>query len=156
MYVLVDNNHSVVEYPYSIEKMKKDNSTVSFPKHLSEEVLNSFNVYSVVVKESPSFDPVTHEATLSDSIYLEEEVWYLDFIVREKTEDEKQLYAASLAYYIREKRDSLLKDSDWTHVTDSALPESQKLLWSSYRTALRDVTDQENFPYSVEWPSFDN
>lgn len=156
MYVLVDENNKVLEFPYSIQKMKKDNSEVSFPKHLSEAVLNSHNVYSVVPSEAPSFDPVTHEANLSDSIYLDNGVWKLDFIVREKTEDEKQFYAASLAQRIREERDRLLRESDWTHVTDSALPASQKLLWSEYRQKLRDVTDQDNFPYSVEWPSFDN
>lgn len=52
----------------------------------------------------------------------------------------------------RAKRDKLLLDCDWVAVksfeTSTDIPEA----WATYRQALRDVTDQETFPTSVNWP----
>lgn len=51
---------------------------------------------------------------------------------------------------VRFKRDSLLKETDWTQLPD--VPEETKLLWAEYRQALRDVPEQSGFPYDVIWP----
>ena len=49
---------------------------------------------------------------------------------------------------IRNRRDTLIKESDWRAVSDRKLePE-----WKEYRQALRDITEQEGFPHDVEWP----
>jgi hypothetical protein len=54
----------------------------------------------------------------------------------------------------REQRDQLLKDSDWTQISDYALvTEEEKVLWAEYRQALRDLP--ETYPNSedIVWPS---
>lgn len=51
---------------------------------------------------------------------------------------------------IRNYRDSLLKDSDWTQSTDSILSEASKELWSIYRQQLRDFTNTINFTTSFK------
>jgi hypothetical protein len=49
----------------------------------------------------------------------------------------------------RNKRDRLLSDTDWMALSDNTMtPE-----WATYRQALRDITTQEGFPYSVNWPT---
>lgn len=58
----------------------------------------------------------------------------------------------SLAVAIRAKRNRLLSDSDWTQLKDSTLDETAQVLWQAYRQALRDVPQQERFPYTVTWP----
>ena len=50
---------------------------------------------------------------------------------------------------VRSQRDSLLAASDWTQVADAPV---NKLAWSTYRKALRDIPSQEGFPHSVVWP----
>lgn len=50
---------------------------------------------------------------------------------------------------VREQRNFLLADSDWTQVTDSP---ANKEVWSTYRQELRDITSQEGFPRQVTWP----
>jgi hypothetical protein len=50
---------------------------------------------------------------------------------------------------IRELRDSLLKESDWTSGED--IPQPMKDKWFPYRQALRDITSEEN-PDNVVWP----
>jgi len=51
-----------------------------------------------------------------------------------------------------EQRNHLLVDSDWTQLPDSPLTTEQKAAWATYRQELRDVTAQEGFPGSIQWP----
>lgn len=49
---------------------------------------------------------------------------------------------------IREVRNQILKDTDWTQVPDSPLTDSKKTEWATYRQALRNMmasyTDNED------------
>ena len=49
-------------------------------------------------------------------------------------------------------RNMILANSDWTQMPDSPLTTEQKAAWATYRQALRDVTAQEGFPGSIQWP----
>ena len=52
MYVLA-NGQEIIEYPYSLRKLKQDNPNVSFPSHFSEELLASYGVYFVNSESAP-------------------------------------------------------------------------------------------------------
>lgn len=56
-----------------------------------------------------------------------------------------------LAQQIRDERDRLLAESDWTQLPDS--DKSSVQAWAKYRQDLRDLTDEPGFPLSVVWPS---
>lgn len=58
--------------------------------------------------------------------------------------------SAYLAERVRSQRDFLLSQSDWTMVPDSS---ADKEVWGPYRQALRDLTEQKDFPYQVSWPT---
>jgi len=49
----------------------------------------------------------------------------------------------------RTKRNSLLKASDWTMVSDAP---TDKTAWGVYRQALRDIPQQTGFPQNIDWP----
>jgi len=49
----------------------------------------------------------------------------------------------------RQRRDKLLAATDWTQVADAPVDAAA---WATYRQALRDVPDQEGFPYNIIWP----
>lgn len=53
---------------------------------------------------------------------------------------------------IREIRDHLLKNCDWTQLQDAELTEEQKERWKEYRKALRNVPSSFRSPRDVEWP----
>ena len=55
---------------------------------------------------------------------------------------------------VRQERDTLLANSDWTQLPDAqaALSDAKKLAWAVYRQALRDVPQQSGFPANVVWP----
>jgi len=55
------------------------------------------------------------------------------------------------AALIRAKRDVLLKECDWTQLTDVSVEIKTK--WAPYRQALRDVPQQSGFPHNVVWPT---
>lgn len=60
---------------------------------------------------------------------------------------------AEQAKSVRTTRGEKLKDCDWTQVADALLDAPvDKAVWATYRQALRDVTGQEGFPWTIEWP----
>lgn len=50
---------------------------------------------------------------------------------------------------MRETRNRLLAESDWTQLSDAPVG---SLDWQIYRQNLRDVPSQAGFPWQVEWP----
>lgn len=56
---------------------------------------------------------------------------------------------SAISAEVRNKRNSLLQQSDWTQVADAPVDQAA---WATYRQALRDVTTQEGFPEAVVWP----
>jgi hypothetical protein len=52
-------------------------------------------------------------------------------------------------------RTKLLVESDFADlpVTQAKLSDAQKTAWTTYRQALRDITDQQGFPWDVQWPT---
>ena len=54
---------------------------------------------------------------------------------------------------VRAKRNQLLRDSDWTAVTDTALGEADQTDWEDYRQDLRDIPQTYSADVeSVVWP----
>ena len=64
----------------------------------------------------------------------------------------KDCYARELASKIREKRDKLLHDTDWIMYTDSPVDSETKAKYAEYRQALRDIPQQDGFPFNVVYP----
>jgi hypothetical protein len=56
---------------------------------------------------------------------------------------------AEQAKSVRQSRSDKLAECDWTQVADSPV---DKAVWATYRQALRDITTQDGFPWSVTWP----
>lgn len=55
----------------------------------------------------------------------------------------------AMADDVRKQRNDLLAACDWTQVADAPV---DKEAWAAYRQALRDITAQEGFPLSIDWP----
>jgi len=56
-------------------------------------------------------------------------------------------------YYLREQRNLLLIESDWTRIDDNGLSDSVKASWATYRESLRDITDSATSLDDVSWPT---
>jgi len=56
---------------------------------------------------------------------------------------------------LREQRNILLLESDWTVMTDSPLSNSKQAEWKTYRQALRDITKTASPKLLEELPVLD-
>ena len=56
----------------------------------------------------------------------------------------------SLAHIVKTNRNTLLAESDWTQLPD--VPEETRSKWAAYRQALRDITNQSEYPKNVIFP----
>lgn len=55
---------------------------------------------------------------------------------------------------MRNKRNILLAESDWTQLPDVPAWVSERISeWVVYRQALRDVPQQSEFPTNINWPT---
>ncbi len=52
----------------------------------------------------------------------------------------------------RLERGMLLRNSDWTAVTDTALSEAQQTAWETYRQELRDLPQDYDDAEDIVWP----
>jgi hypothetical protein len=52
---------------------------------------------------------------------------------------------------IREQRNQLLKDSDWTQISDYNLELENKEQWATYRQELRDLPEVQSNPFDILW-----
>jgi hypothetical protein len=53
----------------------------------------------------------------------------------------------------KQKRNSLLQQSDWTQIPNNPLTAEQQQAWAVYRQELRDITSQSGHPFNVIWPT---
>ena len=129
----------------SDEQFRKRHKNTSFSRLLDEDLLDAFD--TDIVFEGPQHQgPPPYSYTYRDGVEQINGKWYTKYTIgqRDKEPIDKQ-YAES----IRNRRDNLIKESDWRAVSDRELePE-----WKEYRQALRDITKQEGFPHDVKWPT---
>lgn len=87
--------------------------------------------------------------------------WYTKYVLGPIfTDNESQTAAEQEAAYkarrdaeqgenVRRSRNQMLSETDWTQLEDSPV---NKTVWATYRQALRDISTQEGFPWTVQWP----
>lgn len=47
---------------------------------------------------------------------------------------------------------NLLSTSDWTQLPNAPLTDAKKQEWAEYRQSLRNITEQTNYPFEINWP----
>ena len=136
----------IINYPYDIITLRKSHPNVSFPVNLTNEVLAEWGMYEVTPNPKPNdYTKNITEGTpvLTDGIY------YQNWIQTDSSQSEIDYRIENQWFIIREIRNELLAECDWTQLAD--IPTETKELWTSYRTQLRDITSQPN-PFSINWP----
>lgn len=142
------NNEAVETYPYSIGDLRRDNPNVSFPRNLDVETLNAFGVYTVAATATPDID---HTQRVNEGTpTLESGSWVQTWVVEDISAEELAALTERRAGDMRNTRNGRLAGSDWTQISDAPVDAA---VWAVYRQALRDVTDQAGFPWSIEWPT---
>lgn len=81
----------------------------------------------------------------------EEQFYEVMETVKTKAEQEAEVLAARTREQersVRDLRDAELASTDWAALSDVVMSPEMAV----YRQALRDVTAQEGFPHTIEWP----
>jgi len=149
MYLKVSG--STITYPYSVQNLKNENPSISFPTIIADSLLESFNIYKVETKSSGYDNDDTKDVTevtptLSGSVYVQT---YNITDADEETINKRREIKWS---EVRSNRDSLLSECDWTQFNDSPISGSTLTDWQTYRQSLRDITNQST-PYDITWPN---
>ena len=136
-----------------------------FPVQLTEAIINDFG--GDVVLEGPQASGGTvYQYSQRQGVEQIDGKWFTKYVLGPLFEDYtkedgtvitaaeaeaayKAMKDAEQAKAVRQQRGEKLKETDWTQVADAPV---DKALWATYRQALRDVTTQEGFPWTVTWP----
>lgn len=129
---------------YSLGQLRRDNPNVSFPETPTDALLAEWNVYPYTRPTPPDFEKFAHR--LTDGSFVEVNgAWLLTWAVAQLPQDQAEAN-------VRLERDRLLQETDWIVIKAYERNDNIPAEWEMYRQALRDLTAQEGFPYSVDWP----
>ena len=146
MFIKVANDEII--WNYSIQRLRQDYPNTSFPSNISDEELETYNVFRLKELPSPEHNPITHKLVNQEPALIDG-VWTLARLAVEKTQQEINFDKSMQEHSVRAERQELLTASDWTQVADSPV---DKAVWATYRQALRDISLQEGFPFEITWP----
>lgn len=152
MFVKVTNGQAE---EYTIGQLRRDNPKTSFPKQIPNGLLAEFDVYPAYNQETGNYDSLTQKVEEGDFIQDEDGTWLKEQTVVDLDE-------ASAAANVRKKRDGLLAEVDlaMTILAEKAYYDPTRLKLDSkfvslrtYKQRLRDLPEQEGFPFTVDWPT---
>ncbi len=144
MYLRIVNNTTT--YPYTIKQLRESLPNVSLPANLTNEQLLEWDMYEVEFVPAPN----DHTKNISEGTpTLIDGKYYQNWVQIDALQSEIEQRVEDKWFEIRELRNQLLQECDWTQLGD--IPTEVKNLWSSYRQQLRDITNQSN-PFNINWP----
>ena len=154
-----------------------ENTTMVFPKNWGQKVYDYLNV-DPVLRATPPTTANTLQVVVMDGATESNGEWFQNWIIRDRFTSDVDVYDPEanttttltvaqqitnytqkrndgLAISVRRKRDQLLAESDWVAIKASETGVSANSAWTTYRTALRDITSHANFPdlTNADWPT---
>ena len=150
----------------TVSQFKASQPNTSFPKQITTEILDSYG-YDPVLNGTAATVTAPYGVSVRDGVEQIEGQWFTKFIagpVFTDTTDEdgnvtsasdheaahRQRIDAQAAQRVRESRNKLIADCDWTQLADSSVNVTN---WSKYRQALRDLPTAKGFPHNITWPT---
>lgn len=144
-YARVENNQ-VIDHNRDLPKNWKNLSNFYL---FDNETLKGCGWYPFRFVEAPDMN----NSVISGSYFEINEDEVVEYQTRRpKTDEEIQEEIESKWREIREKRNRLLFECDWTQLPDSPLSVEKREEWAIYRQELRYITNYPS-PDSVIWPS---
>ena len=120
-----------------------------------ENVLFNYVVDGVVVEGPFSYRDVLARTGLKDTVGFTE-AGYIEILPEVEA---PQVTKEQIQMGIRNMRNSLLQQSDWTQVADAPLNNATKALWTTNRQELRDMpetcagVDSLDSFFGIVWPT---
>ena len=145
-YVKTAPDGTLERYPYTLADLRCENKNTSWPQNISDELAAEFGVFLV----SPTPQPADrYNINLKRTASKQGADWVEQWIETPATPEQIAERTSAKESEVRQQRNALLSDCDWTQLPDAPVPPAP---WATYRQELRDVTAQPGFPWEVVWP----
>ena len=126
--------------------LRREHPNMSLPVEWTDSVCEALNVDAVLPSNPPTEGVGTYQTATRNGVEQNSdgdwvEAWQIvDLFTTEQAEE-----------YNRNVRNGKLAETDWWALSDQTITEQQR----SYRQALRDITDHENWPFleDSDWPT---
>ena len=137
-----------VMYEGELRQYLKDNNGPTFGP-MTTEIMQAIGVDPVF--EGPQPTAGVYQTVDRDGVEQQSDgKWYTKYSLADMDDEAKAAKDAQVAAGVRDSRNRLLSETDWTQVADSPVDQAA---WAAYRQALRDVPTQAGFPHNVTWPN---
>jgi len=147
------------------QQFRADNRNTSFPQQLTAEIIDSFG-YDPVLEGPQATTIPPYQYSRRDGVVEINGQWFTKYIAgpvfTDYTDPDGVVHTAAEQYEaycfgkdaeqgksIRDDRNKRLADCDWTQLPDAPV---DRTIWAAYREELRNVPQQEGFPWNVIWP----
>lgn len=85
-------NGEVDKFPYTLENLRSDNASVSFPANPSENILNAYGAYVVTFLPYPTYDDRLYRIVKDEQPTKVDGVWTMSYNLIPKTDEEIKAY----------------------------------------------------------------
>ena len=119
-------------------------STLEYPRHngdIQNDPAGMADYAEVQWVDQPTFNRERERCAIGSPAQVDGQ-WVTTWNVTPIPDEEE-------AAKVRSHRNTKLKESDWTQVADAPVDQAA---WATYRQALRDISGQDGFPWTVTWP----
>ena len=147
MWYVQAKGDTFIRHIFDAEPTQWDADNYCYARRLTDEQAAHFGVHKKQIVTPPYFDPAT-QAREEGPAVLVDGVWTQNYIVSDLGADASAEKVHAQWNVIREERNRLLGDCDWTQLPDAPVDAA---VWAVYRQALRDITSQAN-PFNIVWP----
>ena len=115
-----------------------------------------FRVVELHEVDPPEIDSMIQSVTRDGGEYVDgrwQYKWRVDDLTPEQVAENVAAKERKAVAAAKTKRDNLLSDSDWVVIKALEVGAPVSSEWATYRQALRDIPQQEEFPATVVWPT---
>jgi hypothetical protein len=148
-------DNEIEKYPISLGDLQERFPNTSFGMPLNASDLVDYGVVEIEELPIPEYDLNLQRITRKEPENIDGN-WVISYEVTNIPQEELDSIAEQQRIIneenVRNLRNNLLSQSDWTQLPDARLTPDQKLSWENYRQELRDVPQQEGFAENVIWP----
>jgi hypothetical protein len=144
-----------VMFEDEFRRMNSNSMAMRLPQ-LTEEIINNHGG-DVVLEGPQASNGTVYQYSMRNGVEEIDGKWYTKYILgpvfanQEDEDNYKDQKDKEKSANIRQIRNELISETDWTQGKDILNSVSSK--YTTYRQALRDITTQTGFPWTIEWPT---
>jgi hypothetical protein len=149
------------------DEFRRLHQGLGLPTPLTQENISDWGA-DIVLEGPQASGGTVYQYSMRQGVEQIDGVWHTKYVLgpiftdtlahddtpaKTAAENEAEYHAmkdAEQAKNVRNSRNEKLKDCDWTQIADST---ADKTAWATYRQALRDLTKESGFPWTMTWPT---